>query len=513
MINRQEEIHKKGFNFSTKARDAEYGARDFSKMRVGLRSVEDAVLELSGIDSNNLRGYNKQDVTDALANQDYSELRIISNYFYSVSGMYQLLCNYLAQIYRMDWYVVPYINGSDINETKVLKTFSNVLAFLDSSNVKTLYNRIAMKVIKEGCYYGYRVDNTEKIIIQDLPTDYCRSRYSIGSKPAIEFNMKFFNDKFRDTEYKYRVIKMFPKEFAKGYQLYITGKLIPDFAGDVSGWYLLEPDNAFKINLNGNDTPVLATAITSILDLAEAQELDRKKTMQQLLKIVIQKLPMDKNGDLLFDLDEAADIHNNAVLMLKRAIGIDVLTTFADIKVEDMADKSTTTTKDDLQRVERSVFNAAGISHNLFNTDGNLALEKSITTDEAAMKSLILQLEDLLNNCVSQFNTTPKKYRFAAKILGTTNNNYKELSKMYKEQSQIGYSKILSQVALGHSQSEILASLHFENDVLHLSELLMPEPKVAVAAKTAISGDKGGRPPLPDDEKSDKTIQNKEAQQ
>jgi len=27
----------------------------------------------------------------------------------------------------------------------------------------------------------------------------------------------------------------------------------------------------------------------------------------------VQKLPIDKNGDLIFDVDEAKDIHNNAV--------------------------------------------------------------------------------------------------------------------------------------------------------------------------------------------------------
>jgi len=66
--------------------------------------------------------------------------------------------------------------------------------------------------------------------------------------------------------------------------------------------------------------------------------------MQKLLKILIQKLPLDKNDDLVFDVDEARDIHKNAVEMLKNAIGVDVLTTFADVKVEDMSDSNTTTT-------------------------------------------------------------------------------------------------------------------------------------------------------------------------
>jgi hypothetical protein len=37
--------------------------------------------------------------------------------------------------------------------------------------------------------------------------------------------------------------------------------------------------------------------------------------------------------------------------MLSRAIGIDVLTTFADVNVEDMADKNTTTSTDELLKV------------------------------------------------------------------------------------------------------------------------------------------------------------------
>jgi hypothetical protein len=76
----------------------------------------------------------------------------------------------------------------------------------------------------------------------------------------------------------------------------------------------------------------------------------------------VQKLPMDKNGDLIFDNEEARDIHNNAVHMLKRAIGCDVLTTFAEIDSIDMSDSNTTTTTDDLKKVERSAFNAFGVS-------------------------------------------------------------------------------------------------------------------------------------------------------
>ena len=48
--------------------------------------------------------------------------------------------------------------------------------------------------------------------------------------------------------------------------------------------------------------------------------------------------------------------------MLSRAIGVDVLTTFAEVESIDMSDKNTTTTKDDLAKVERTVYNNSGVS-------------------------------------------------------------------------------------------------------------------------------------------------------
>lgn len=218
----------------------------------------------------------------------------------------------------------------------------------------------------------------------------------------------------------------------------------------------------------------MIAVIPALIDLDAAQELDRKRMAQRLLKIIIQKMPVDKNGDLVFDVDEAQQLHNNAVNMLGKAIGIDVLTTFADVDVADMSDKNTTTTVDDLEKVERSVFNEAGISQMQFNTDGNIALEKSILNDEASMYNLLLQFQDFLNYLAKKFNTKPKKIYYRVQLLTTTIYNYKDMAKLYKEQMQLGYSKMLAQIALGQSQSSILANAFFENDILDLVNIFIP---------------------------------------
>jgi hypothetical protein len=129
--------------------------------------------------------------------------------------------------------------------------------------------------------------------------------------------------------------------------------------------------------------------------------------------------------------------------MLRRAVGVDVLTTFADIDSIDMSDKNTTTSKDDLEKVERTVFNSLGVSRNLFNTDGNLSLEKSILNDESSVRNLLLQFDMFFNRIIDKVKGTKKKYSFRFNLLETTQYNYKELSKMYKEQTQLGYSKML----------------------------------------------------------------------
>lgn len=466
----------------------------------------------------------KNYIYSRLAENDIEELRNISNFYYNVNGIYHRVCNYLAFLYRYDWYIVPEMQANQsINENKMVKDFARILSFLDNSNIRKLCGDIALEVVKNGAYYGYIVPNSKGLTIQQLPISYCRSRFSVRGLPAVEFNMKYF-DTFTDPAYRLKILKLFPDEFYKGYMLYKQGKL-PRDAGDPLGqWYLLDAASAFKFNFNGSDIPILITSIPTLIDLDAAQDLDRRKQMQKLLKIIVQKLPMDKNGDLIFDVDEARDIHNNAVQMLRRAVGVDILTTFADIDSIDLSDSTTTTSKDDLEKVERTVFNSMGISQNLFNTDGNLSLEKSILNDEATVRNLLLQFNIFFNRITDALNIT-KKYDFQFHMLETTQYNYKDMAKMYKDQSQIGFSKMLPQIALGHSQSFILNSVYFENEVLHLSEIMIPPLMSSTLSSSDIldrkdqrnmnnsqdSSNSGGRPEKSDDEKSEKTIANLES--
>ena len=496
---------------------------DFSKK--GLQSLKDAIIDFGELQRLNKRLSSKAGILKAIEDGKYNELRDISNFFFRTSGIYSRLCRYMAYLYRYDWFVTPFINEvtnenkKEKNEEKALQDFHKVLNILDNFEVKRFFGEVALKVIRNGCYYGYLIPSEDTVVVQELPVNYCRSRFTIGKRPAVEFNMKFFDDFYKDANQRMRMLNLFPAEFKKGYIAYKGGKLVPQFQGDTPSWYLLEPDNTIKFNINGEDYPAFISVIPAIIDLDTAKEVDQKKMAQELLKIIIQKMPIDKNGDLVFDVEEAAQLHNNAVNMLGKAIGIDVLTTFAEVDVADMSNNRSTAATDDLERVERAIYNEAGVSQMQFNTDGNIALEKSILNDEAALYNLIVQFEAFLNQIIERFNKQPKKYYFRVQLLTTTIYNYKEMSKLYKEQMQVGFSKMLPQIALGHSQSTILANAYFENDILDLVHLFIPPLMSSTMNADAISkvtdGDfKGGRPTKESqgESVSEKTIQNKESQ-
>ena len=122
-------------------------------------------------------------------------------------------------------------------------------------------------------------------------------------------------------------------------------------------------------------------------------------------------------------------------------------------------------------------------------------------------------------------------------LLTTTIYNYKELAKLYKEQVQLGYSKMLPQIAMGQSQSSILANAHFENEILDLVNVFIPPVMSSTMNADILNKDGGdknanqknqgasgnqkavnvdpkqaGRKELDDNQKSEKTLQNKESQ-
>jgi hypothetical protein len=463
--------------------------------------------DIGGYQSMGRSIYTKRIVVKAVESREINTIRSISKHFFLTSGIYGRACRYLAHLPTFDYLVTPYIENDELTDKKrFMGDFKRALKFLESMNLKTRLQDISLKVVVEGVYYGYLRTSNGIGVIQDLPTGFCRSLYKINGRPAVQFNVRYFDIQYKDHDTRMLVLKSMPEELVQGYLAFKNGDL--KMGKDMGVWVDLAPERTLRFLINDDETPIFANALSQIIDFDDLTAIDKKKAEQQLLKIMVQKIPLDKNGDFIFDMEEAKAMHSNAVRMLARAMNVDVMTTFADATLLDMQTREWAADKD--KEWQKLVFQDLGISQQLFATDGNLALEKSVANDESIIMYLVTQVQDWINFQLEiRFEDRKFDYAFKSWFPRITQHNRIEIAGSYKEQAMLGFSKQLPAIALGQSQANLLATISFENDILKLGSMLEPiKMSSTMSSKDGSGGSKVGRPEKPDDKKSEKTLAN-----
>ena len=144
---RLEKIHSKGFSLVTPEEEInpfqEYQSIDFSKIKVGARTLTDAIYDIGNYKKIDPRLGDKAEVLRAINNCDYAKLREISNFFFKTNGIYSRLCRYMAYMYRYDWMITPFVNADSVKSEKVLTDFYAGLNYFDNTNIKKMFGEIA----------------------------------------------------------------------------------------------------------------------------------------------------------------------------------------------------------------------------------------------------------------------------------------------------------------------------------------------------------------------------------
>lgn len=446
--------------------------------------------------------YTKEQVLTALSNRDPYELYQISNYFYGVSGLYKRLVFYFASMLTYDHLVIPHIQGK-VSENVFMKDYEDLMDYIDSLGLKTTLGNITLKVIKDGAYYGYTRDlANNSTMVQDLPNRYCRSLYKVMNRYAVEFDVRYFTNSFRIAEDRKNELDRYPREFKKKYEAYISGK-------DKNPWFLLDMNYAVCFKLDAQGLPFFIGSIPELIELKEAKQIDKNKSRQDLYKLLIQSLPLDKNNELVFDMDEMNEIHNNATKMVSTTPGVNVLTSPAKIDVANLQD-TRAVNGDSVGKVERGVFVEAGVSPMIFATDGNIALAQSILNDASILLNTLLpQFEAWLNEIIGAFSPN-KKYSFSIWLPPLTHYNREAEYGRYKEMASLGYSKTVVAMTIGMKQKDFLHLLSFENDILKLNDKMIPLSTSYTTPSDSSNG--AGAPTKTQDQKSDKTLANEASQ-
>ena len=234
-------------------------------------------------------------------------------------------------------------------------------------------------------------------------------------------------------------------------------------------------------------------------------------------------MPIDSDGELVFELPEVEQIHQGVATMLQDLDTVEVLTTFGETSLESLQDSSAATqSADRIDKYAKNAWNALGRGSILFNSENSSTLAFNIKKDESLMKSYLNMYSTWIKYQInSRYSRTGLLFDF--EILPTTMFNIKDYQGMYFQGAQYGYSKMRAGVASGVKQLAQLSLMNFENDFLQMSDKMIPLKSSYTTSgdegsgssgsggtqKTSVTvGNQGGRPELPEEEKSEKTQAN-----
>lgn len=465
-----------------------------------------------------------EEIEQIICEGDVETLRELSCYYYRTNGEYRNNIDFLAHLFLYDTMVIPVFEEGKGSKTQILKAFYNACKFIDNLDLPNTLLRITTEWLKTGVYYGILRKDGEQAVIHDLPLKYCRTRFKdFNNLNILEFNLHYF-DQFLTEELKKEMVETFPVEIQEAYYNWQQQISILD------PWVMLPASSGgISFCFSGDQTPQLIASIPDLKQLKDAVKREEKRDENELYKLLIQQMPITSDGELVFQLDEVADIHSSVADMLSEIDTVDVLTTFGETKLDNLQESSSATqSADRIEKYQKNAYNALGRSSIIFNADGSSTLAYAIKKDEALMQGYMNAYETWIRfHLNNEFARTGLTFDF--EILPTTVFNRKDLQSTYFSGAQYGYSKMFAGVAMGIKQMDQLSLMNFENEFLEMSSKMIPLQSSYTTSGTSVAqegknnsttqnttsssqnkdiNNKGGRPELPDEEKSEKTQAN-----
>lgn len=446
-----------------------------------------------------VRDYTEEEVKKIIESGSLSAQQALSRNYFNKDGFYKQLVMHYATLLK--YYGILIANptmGKSLSTSHISKRYFQALDFVDKMNLQTILVDWAQKILVNGCYYGILI-NTDKLnfCVLDLPIDYCLTRLKdFQGNDIIEFDVSYFNS--LDEETRKKALAVYPDFVVKAYRKWNKGKLS-------SKWVII-PGNMGICFPMFDQRPFFLNVIPSIIKYGESVETEQERDKEEIRKIIVQKIPHLTDGRLLFEPDEAVEIHSGAVGMVRNNKNTSVLTTYADVDAI-VSKASSENSSTALERMQQNIYSQAGVSGEIFAATGGNTTETSINFDTAIMMNLANKFAKFVTNIVND-TFANSNINFKYTILPITyHNEAKYIDGSYKL-ATAGYSLILPAIAQGLTQRDLVNIKDLENDVLKLTDKLIP-PKTAFTQDG--ESDNNGRPTKEVGEKKDKTLENEKS--
>ena len=407
----------------------------------------------------------QEQLINAINNKDVTTLRAASNHFFYTSGEYRRLVEYRAYLLRNDHIVFPAAKCSSA-------AWKKVDDYLSRKNIRDEHSNIALHYMRDGAWFGYERELGDSIYFQTLSVNHCRSRGIANGVRMVEFDLQFFSQ-FRGAEMQ-AVINGMPEEIVKGYNKYQAHR------SEDTRWLLLDT-NVARCHMAPDGIPPLIAVLVDIMNLERYKQLNLLGEELNVYKILIQKLPLNKDGELPFLAPEIQQFHTNLRQMVKQPV--DVVTTPCDVDIVDLQSR----VSENVDRVNDGlniVYSTAGTPMLLFNSKngGAYGLKESINVDTAAMKPLAQEYESWYKQKFLMDYKAPTHIQF----LLTTEHNKDDALAQLQQAATLGFpTKMATAAILGIENMSDL--LDYENNQLNLVEAMIP-------AVSSYNSSEGGAP-------------------
>ena len=466
------------------------------------------------------REYTDEEVQGIINSGSFLEQQALSRNFFNKEGYYKQIITHYATLLTYAGLLIPNPSvGKNLSTSHIQKKYYAALDYVERMQLPVFLTNCAIRTLVDGCYYGV-VTEIEKnhFTTIDLPADYCRTRFKdYAGNDVIEFNLGYFNS-ISNEEAKKQALAAYPKAISKAYKEWDRRKRTYE-------WFIIPSEISICFPMFDGRPPFLSV-IPATLKYDEAVGLEQERNKEEIHKIIVQKIPHLTDGRLLFEPDEAEEIHRGSVEMLKGNKNLSVLTTYGD--VDAIASKtSADNAEGTLSKMENNIYAQGATSSQIFNAEGSVGLEAGIRNNIAFMMIFANKAAGYVTNVVNRkFSNSNVSFKYT--ILPISIHNYDKFADSSFKLAGSGYSFLMPALAMGLSQRDFGNLKDLENNLLKLGEKMIPpassytqsngegegkdadgENKKAVETDV----DEGGRPNKPDGEKADETVRTTEARE
>lgn len=237
-------------------------------------------------------------------------------------------------------------------------------------------------------------------------------------------------------ETKNSVLSLFPKEVRNAY---LTRKKKSN-----TPWVIIPSEYGICFSMF-NGYPLLTSIIPVILDYDESVILEHAKDSTEIEKIIVQHIPHLNDGRLVFEPDEAEEMHTGAVGMLKSQKNVRVLTTYGEVEAI-QSSSSNNQVDEKLNRMEQNIYARAGVSGQIFAPTGSASLNVALNNDLSLMMHLANKFSLFISNTInSLFGNSNISFKYT--IMPISYYNTKEFIEESFKLVNSGYSLLLPALA------------------------------------------------------------------